>query len=355
MKEQHSFRISIADLRRRVEMHTSRIGMSRNGEDGQHMLEKYSLTDGEGFLFDDYLKEAVGKTYNWIKAFGRNLTDACKVYPAGETKKLYEGHGVRITLDGEEMVAPPMGVSIHLTSSMYEVTEIPIVPAAIGKKRFGIVLHLPEIGLRIGHATRIDYRIVVRYKTIADGVFVDREEYEDVRYTTEDETISSDYAFTVDVKYREFEKEIMSVDMAELLIDHIEAPKETLKKGDYVEMLLSNLDTQYGIVEDGGRITWWDEDLRDSVIYKIELLDWMDRNMLDEARERLENALLNYILYRWFETTQDNTATLQGGRWRKAESQADKYLAKWEDDVMAAKSALNSQRRILQRKSTWLQ
>lgn len=354
MNEKHSFIIPISLLKRKVEMHTSRIGMSRKDEDSPYLTDKYSLTEGENFLFEDYLKEAVGKTYNWIKAFGRTLPNACMIYPEGTLTELHETNGVYVTVNGIRKSLKE--INIPVTSEMYT-TEL--VEESGDDKTYKVSLSLPEINIYIGQATQIDFILRARYTTLADEVFEESCAYDVTQSVTDDDEQGGDFDFNVTLNNSMFAKRIKSVDSFEVIITGIAAPTHTFSKGDYVKMTYEDGSIMYGIVDEANGTAWhaiWrKEDLRGSVVFDIELREWEDQNMLMAAQEHLTNAIVFYIMYRWFETVQDGVMTMYGGRWHKPESQAEKFYMKYEEEGYAAKSSLNSQRRILQRKATWLQ
>ena len=349
MVERHSFIFPLSSLKEKVEKHTSVLGKHRKGEDSEHLLDRYSLTEGEDFMFDDYLKEAVAKTYNWIKAFGRNLSDGCRVFHNAVPRLVRKNDEMSITLNGFGQDFPK--AFIPLTNDMYAVEQV--------DSDFAITLNLPHLCVHKGNADSFSFNICIKYVTLADGIFVDNCEYNEIMYSHDDIDITEFVAY-VTHRQDDMPTVIQRVNSVELSI--LSAPhtnRDVYNTGEVIEYVDENGIHKFGIQKRTSTELvideWYDENLTDCVVFKVELPEWQDRNMLPAAEDHLEEALANYIMYRWFETVQDDIATKIGGQWRKPASLADGCFAKWEEHARAAQLALNSERKILQRKSTWLQ
>lgn len=333
MVEQHSFIFPIADLKERVEKNTSYLGMMRESDNEPHMSDRLSLTDGESFLSDDFLEEAAAETYNWIKAFGRNIDRAYRIFPDGEMHNITEGHGVHIMVDGEKR-----GMTCMLTPNGYVVAS-------------GVVhVSLPDIEIRIGDAGRIDFKVTVSYTTgILGTPFAERKVYTSTITATNDVVLNGAYDFPVELEATALgDVVVKSIDSVGIEITSVDK-SYTLHKGDYVCYLLDGGERMYGLVssdydsskDDALICEKLDGDMRHSVMMKVELPDWQDRNMLPAVENYLRDALVNYIIWRWFETVYPK--------------EAETFHDKWEDKAHKAQLGLNSERKILQRKATWLQ
>lgn len=71
------FTFTDADILKEVTKRTSFLGKSRGTEQQAHLLDRLSLTEGESFLFDEFMDDAITEVYDWIKAFGRGINNAC--------------------------------------------------------------------------------------------------------------------------------------------------------------------------------------------------------------------------------------------------------------------------------------
>ena len=348
MADLYSFIIPLSSLREKVEMHTSVLGKHRSGEDSPHLLEQFALTEGESFLFDSYLKEAAAKTYNWIKAFGRNVQNAYMVHQGGGLVERTEEDDVHIIQDGVRLKEPHTHITIG--ESMYTSTQ--------SGDTCNVHIDLPLLQLCLGDATGLRYHILVHYVTIADELFTDALDKHIMLDITNDVQLSSlDLSLTI--SQDEFPTRLERIDYVDISIDGFTpASHPLIKSGEFVKYTFMDGSVKYGIqrvnsteVDVNG---WYDFDIRDCVIFRVELPEWNDRNMLPAAKEHLESALANYIMYRWFEEVQEDAVKRVGNQWKRSAKLSDTFYAKWEEDAHAAQLALNSERRILQRKSTWL-
>lgn len=332
MVEQHSFIFPIADLKERVEKNTSYLGMMRESDNEPHMSDRLSLTDGESFLSDDFLEEAAAETYNWIKAFGRNIDRAYRIFPDGEMHNITEGHGVHIMVDGEKR-----GMTCMLQPNSYVVVSV------------NARVSLPGIIINVGDSDKVDYKINVLYTTGIPGTpFEDKKIYTSTGTATQDCALTNPFYFPVELETTALGTPVVkSVDSFCIEITSVDK-NYTLSKGDYICYVLDNGERMYGLVggdydssTDNALICEnLDGDVRNSVVMKVELPDWQDRNMLPAVENYLRDALVNYIIWRWFETVYPK--------------EAETFHDKWEDKARKAQLGLNSERKILQRKATWL-
>jgi hypothetical protein len=88
-QEPIEYRYKKDDLMKAAEMRTSYIGKMRGDKEHPDFIDRMSLTEGESFLSDDMLKEAMVKVHEWLVAF---------------TKGIEEPYGIKTLLDSEEGV-----------------------------------------------------------------------------------------------------------------------------------------------------------------------------------------------------------------------------------------------------------
>lgn len=353
MPKQHSFIFPIATLKEEVEKRTSYLGKMRGTQTEPHLLDRLSLTDGESFLTDEFLDEAAVETYDWIKAFGRNVSNAYKVYPDGELKRVVENEGVRLTIDGVEQDLSQR-IQIPLTEDMYIVKENEDEGDDDDYLKYDITFkNLPSVKINLGEAQQFGYSIVAHYSSIGDDDVFENQLQQKVRtieYNADDidgselslESITS----CLLVEKDEFNSHLQSIESVEIIIENIE-PKQTYRfvKGDYVQYVHADGREEYGIVDgvsaDNTFSAFWiDRDIRGAIVYNVELPDWTDVNMLPMVERNLKEALVNYIIYRWFEMVMPK--------------EVEQYREQWTEKAHQAQLGLNTERRVLQRPNFWL-
>lgn len=72
-QEQAIFSYAKSDVLLEVTKRTSYIGKMRGDKDHADFIERMSLTEGESFLSDEMLADAIEQTYEWVQAFGRGV------------------------------------------------------------------------------------------------------------------------------------------------------------------------------------------------------------------------------------------------------------------------------------------
>lgn len=330
-------------------MHTSVLGKHRSGEDSPHLLEQFALTEGESFLFDSYLKEAAAKTYNWIKAFGRNVQNAYVILRSDNALvDRTEVDDVHIIRDGVRLKEAYSRIVID--ESMYTSSQ--------DGDTCDVHINLPVLQFCLGGASALRYHIHVHYVTIADELFTDAADKHIILDITNDVQIDS-LDLSLPISQSEFPTRLDRIDYVEVSLDgYTPASHPMIKAGVIVRYTSMDGSVKYGIQRvtspEVDVVRWYEFDIREHVIFSVELPEWNDRNMLPAAQEHLESALANYIMYRWFEEVQEDAVKRVGNQWKRSAKLSDTFYAKWEEDAHAAQLALNSERRILQRKSTWL-
>lgn len=62
-----------SDIMLEVKKRSSYIGKMRGDENNPNFIDRMSLTDGESFLSDEMIEDAVEQVYEWLQAFGRGV------------------------------------------------------------------------------------------------------------------------------------------------------------------------------------------------------------------------------------------------------------------------------------------
>lgn len=348
MAEQHNFIFPIATIKQLIEQRTSVLGKMRGSETEPHLLDRLSLTEGESFLSNEYLEEAAAETYDWIKAFGRNVRDAFHIYPDGELHTIKANHGAHLEIGGQSR-----GIALKqelAANNWYTTYNAGQSDTESNIKAYTVHVNLPNaVDVKVGEAAEVRYSIIINYTSGIIGTPI-----EDLSQETLNFTINSD---SLDVNSCQFvvrlttvlgNMVVKSVDSIEVKITKATPVHFTMKKGDYILVQNEDGTQNYGLVEadydsnDGGPLlaTPLGGDVRNAIVMKVELPDWMDRNMLPAIERNLKEALANYIIWRWFETV--------------FPQEAESFHSRWEEKAHQAQLGLNTENHTLQRKSTWL-
>ena len=121
---------------------------------------------------------------------------------------------------------------------------------------------------------------------------------------------------------------------------------DDIKAGDYVEYHydFDNIDAfkVYKVVKDCTSADWLGSadllasDYRDNVTFVLERTSYFDDNMIGNVDRNIKEALVNYIIWRWFEYVNV--------------PEADKFYLKFEDYAHKAQLGMNSETKPIQRK-----
>lgn len=351
MTELHSFIFPIADIQQKVEKDTTYLGKMRSAGEDAGAYDRLRLTEGEDFMFNDFLEQAAAETYNWIKAFGRNVKNAYRIIPDGVLHVINEHLGVRVLLGSEDK-------GLHSMTSLAATASNPALPYATfeitaetdNDVTYRIDIH-SHLNVSMGDASSVGYALRVHYtESVEDTPFMQH------RVCSASGTLSADTdldtlgTFSVTLDKDDFgTHSILSVDSFEVEITDITPIDEMeLEAGDFVKYILSDGRIVYGTLTNGfvagagepllGNTS--DIDMRNNVAFVVELPDWTDRNMLPVVESYLAKAIVFYIIYLWFEMTNPK--------------EAERYYTKWEDAAHEAQMGLNTENKTLQRHGHWL-
>lgn len=438
------FNYPIKQIREEVEKRTSYLGKMRNTESEPHLLDRLSLTEGEDFLFIEYLREAATETYNWIRAFGRNVTHAYELLEANNTKEVFEHSGVHITSvsnesdniqsfkfspiisgitwkeeqhffaenrnkneyisinrnknkdilledegynqsgdvyvyawDNESEVFYSTTESISTGDMLFTQTEVNNALALTGgssrvqyletRHNSTWYLYITSVNnnaikgtlsikfftttVYVGLATSVSYKYTLHYKTHIPGTPIVDEHNVSKSFTIDSNQIDTVCDFDIQIDNTEFGMPELVADINDLPVIEFEITKIYSDRID----LYANEYVAYNYYKNGSKkIEYWivgedctdnnfmehsrklEGDYRENIIYRLELPDWNDENMMMRVRNNLREALVNYIMWRWFETT--------------LPTEANVYYEKWEIHAHNAQLGLNAEKKLLNRR-----
>lgn len=344
MSEQHKFIFPISAIKRLVEQRTSLLGDMRGNEKEPHLLDRLSLTDGESFFTNEWLEEAAAETYDWIKAFGRNVTNALRIFPDGILHTIKENWGVHLEVDGKRC-----GLSYKQSIPSENVSGIDIGIFEGESIKYSVQIALPStVSVVVEHATEVYYSITIDYTTgIAGAPIEDKKQHVITCVSTKDYGIDS-CSFDVHLSTVLGNMTIKSIDSVEVKVTKAIPSRFTIAEGDYILYQGADGTQRYGVVSADYDSTsntpifaeMADSDLRDTIVMTVELPNWQDRNMLPMIERNLKDALCYFVIWRWLENVYP--------------MEAEAFHAKWEEKAHQAQLGLNTENHTLQRKSTWL-
>jgi hypothetical protein len=321
------FNYRVEDILDEVTKRTSYTGKMRRSEQEPYLVDRLSLTRGEDFMFSEFLEEAVSETYDWVRAFGRGIPMYDKIVLDYTDVKQYKNHGYKITVGGEEIEA---GKAVPLKVISFE-TQVGLKAEAY------ITFHDIIAEKKVDIPSDISGTILYRLRFDDNGTITERE----------GTTKLDSFEGVNDISIR-----ILALDKGELVDVELELlvtvnPQEVtpIKSKAYVEYY-DNLDNLgvfdvYQVTVECTNANWKDYackqavDPRGCVIFILERTDHMDLNLISSIDRNIKEALINYIIYKWFEYTNVE--------------EADKFYLKFDYHGQKAQIDMNSETKIVQR------
>ena len=322
------FNYRVDDILEEITKRTSYTGKMRRSEQEPFLVDRLSLTRGENFMFSEFLEEAVSETYDWVRAFGRGIPMYDKIVLDYTDVKHYKNHGYKITVGGEEIEA---GKDVPLEVISFE-TQVGLKTEAY--------ITFPDIVAekKVDIPSDISGTILYRLRFDDNGTITEREGTKEL----------DSFEGVNDISIR-----ISALDRGELVDVELKLlvtvnPQEVtpIKSKAYVEYYdnLDNLDIYdvYQVTVECTNANWKDYackqavDPRGCVIFILERTDHMDLNLISSIDRNIKEALINYIIYKWFEYTNVE--------------EADKFYLKFDDYGHKAQIGMNSETKIVQRK-----
>lgn len=337
------FQYNIGDIRLEVEKRSSYLGAMRSNNK-QQLLERISLTEGENFLFYEYLKEATAETYDWIQAFGRGDENGYRIFLNGQTHTLYENCGTGIEHEGKKYGKRYI---YYLHDDDY---TIDVENQTMNVVNIDLSYDDP-ISINLGHASKYKLKVTAKIiKGYHDNPFEDIEDKELLNTERNSNTDIIHYSFREAIQLNELGA--LSIKKIEYLLIEVYDIEPSgglvISENDYIKFIdisdeeklyyaLSEIHTDNVFSPNDflDKLDLLEDDYRNKVIYKLDCPDWQDSSMYKVVDNRLREALVNYILYRWFEMVYPD--------------ESEKYFNQWEKKSHDAQMALNREHTILKR------
>jgi len=334
------FSYKIDNLLEELTKRTSYMGKMRGTEQEPLMIDRLSLTQGEHFMFTEFIEDAASNVYDWLKAFGRNIKHAYHAKCVYDEAVQYKHHGAYLEIDGKEAEMERRYLFKGIQAIAQELSnKITTTPPSVTVEN-----RMEDIDLRV------EYTFYVH--TLLDGTLETTEQYTktDV-YRIETGGKFPNFAgygninvpFTFDENGSRHT--LQSVDV-EIVVRETPVSVVPVKAETYVEYHpnLNDLSVTeyYQVVKDCTNANWkanadkLPDDPRDKVMFILEQVNNFDVNMIHVIDRNIKEAIVNYILFRWYEFV--------------LPTEYQNYYLKFEDYAYKAKVGMNSTVKPIQRK-----
>lgn len=334
------FSYKIDDLLEELTKRTSYMGKMRGTEQEPLMIDRLSLTHGEHFMFTEFIEDAASNVYDWLKAFGRNIKHAYHAKCVYDETVQYKHHGAYLEIDGKEAEMEHRYLFKGITANANEFTKrIVTTPPPVNVDN-----RIEDIDLTIEYNFNIH--------TLLDGTLESSETYK----STNTYRVSKGGKFPTFAGYGDiiiqfdFDENgskhvLQSVDV-EIVVRETPVNVVPIKAETYVEYHpnLNDLSATeyYQTVKDCTNANWkanadkLPDDPRDKVMFILEQVDNFDVNMIHIIDRNIKEAIVNYILFRWYEFV--------------LPTEYENYYLKFEDYAYKAKVGMNSTVKPIQRR-----
>ncbi len=323
------YKYEIEDIATRVEQLTSKIGQMRTDSDKKMTLyERMSMTEGERFLFDEFLRDGVDEVYSYLQAFGSVVDMACVINDS-EPIEVKENDGVVIGVDG---VRSDTRLKLDVSSFSTD-----------GVDR--LLINISPIHITNPKKDKITIVFTCSYTASVNGSpLVYGKLSTEQSYVAEDFYITSLVFDGLALQSAMGQIEVEDVNGLSGDVHVVWSDSTAIGFGSlvrYTDCLGS--DNYYYALEDCASDTFEaskrmlaDGDESGCVVYRLEQKEWQDEQMLNRVYRYIKEALINYIIWRWFEMV--NT------------DESEVYALRWQKYCEDAQAGLNSERVTLRRR-----
>lgn len=331
------FSYKIEDLLEELTKRTSYMGKMRGTEQEPLMIDRLSLTHGEHFMFTEFIEDAASNVYDWLKAFGRNIKHAYHAKCVYDEAVQYKHHGAYLEIDGKEaeMERSYLFKDIQATANEDDDTITVPLPSVTVDNR------VEDINLMV------EYNFYIH--TLLDGTLETTECHKETKQydVKKGGGIPILSGTTIPFNFNETGSKhtLQSVDV-EIIVRETLVKEVPIKAKTYVEYFpnLSDMSVAeyYQVVKDCTNANWkanadkLPDDPRDKVMFILEQVNNFDVNMIHVIDRNIKEAIVNYILFRWYEFV--------------LPTEYQNYYLKFEDYAYKAKVGMNSTVKPIQRK-----
>lgn len=279
---------------------TSFISKNRGTDVLAHQLSQMSFTRDEDFMFKPFIKEAASNIYEKLYPFSKDIEKAFRFIDSVRTVELPKLPDItnHADIDDGSELSSVLLRHDDAVGSWYTLSGLTNVDihTPIDYKKFGI-----KIVVRFTYSVLCGNRRVVRSEYLESIVSAK---------VSKPATWSATVFVAEGVYGKDIERfgQVLSLDVVESKIVRKGVP-DKINKGDYVELSGEDDVELYKALEDtdsnGDILNPYlfekqDIDERNSVVYRLNILEWMDDNAFSITDNAIFEAIVNFVIYRWF-------------------------------------------------------
>ena len=315
---------------------TSFVAKNRPTETLVHQLSTMSFTRDEDFMFKPFIMEASANIFEVLSPFCKHIHDAYSYVDAPVTH----------TLD----VVPNVKEFLKLGETKdYKTNRLWHDDARGSRYRISFTIPVEKIKpvdcskWIVGAVVQLDWATKYYGENMAHSGYLN------LRFSSKKNEIPCSYEF--DIKENVFGEQIETMErvIGATVVKYSLMPKsqpkpETWKAGSYVEVA-GEEPALYKVLQDVPNVADLhdnrlfeplDKDEREAVVYRINILDWMDENAFKGVEVAIFEALVNFVMYKWFLFV--------------APEHADIYNTAYENNLIQIKNRINAQKKPVNRK-----
>lgn len=337
------FSYRIDDILKELYKRTSYMGKMRGTENIPNLIDRMSLSESERFLSNEFIDDAVEQTYDWLKAFGRGVTDSHTCIANYQDHEEFKDCGILFTTGDELTTRQDLNKNVELGCSYTSALN-------------SVMVQNTNINVRCvtgAYGAKVNLYITYNF-TIQDGsaTFL-----KIIKNNISNQTIDDSHTLEHNTKTIKLSdigvssaSEIVGITLTASV--EIVSPLNTynMSVGDFVEYHkdLQNLsDTElYRVTHDCNNTDWklnstlLNADIRGSITFQLAQPKFFDVNAISKVNRNIKEALLNYIIYRWYEYVKSD--------------EAEAFYKKFEAYAHQAKISMNAEVSPMMRKSVTL-
>jgi hypothetical protein len=329
------FNYKISDLLEEVTKRTSYIGKMRGTEQEPYLVDRMSLTEGEDFMFHELLEEATHETYEWVKAFGRNIPMYDKIVKDYIDMPIYKNHGV--VLRDSKKAEVITGEQINVATTELRKSEDNLLFVGYDEIICNSVKESVEV--------IAEHKIILHTELDAHDVYTELNHTHKITLEKGDTSSLREVQIPFEFIENGSEHQIKGADLY-ITIKVKPVDVVAIKQGTYVEYRTDFNDDSifdlYKVNADCSNESWeeysckLEYDPRGCIVYILERKENFDNNSISSTDRALKESIVNRIIYLWFEYVNL--------------PDAERYLLKADEYGQKAQIGMNARTKDIQRK-----
>lgn len=355
------FSYRLNDLYEELKKRTSYLGKMRNSDASYDLIDRLTLTSYEKFLSEGFVEDAAVQTYDWLRAFGRRVHNAMQIVTNYKQCDIYKDYG--LTTDAASQANGAVIGKEYIIQCFTSQTQSTKNLCSADIQKGKITILTPDITL-LSKTTDINYTINYTYviKTAltatsslgVSSVNVTKEivnkKQGSIKCGNNDKVVLSD---TLDFTFLDGSSvHLLSGVDIKVSISVTPTTPEPLQVGTYV-LYHKNIGTgssnsngqyieYYQVEKECDTSNWYSNcyrlsiDTRDCIVFTLERTSYFDASMIPSIDKHIEEAIINYVMYRWLEYVKPD--------------EASEFFNKFEMHAHQAKDGMESETSMQQRR-----